>query len=60
MSVDGVLLFEVRLTLCGPCLSGEGEECHTPGCDLWFNRPPRHSLWEHVVPAIGDLDDEEA
>jgi hypothetical protein len=30
----------VQLHLCDPCLDGTGEECHTPGCSLWMNRPP--------------------
>jgi hypothetical protein len=33
-------LREVTLALCGACLSGEGGECHTPGCSFWMNRAP--------------------
>jgi hypothetical protein len=38
--VSGAYLREVTLTLCLPCLSGAGGECHTPGCDLWLHRAP--------------------
>lgn len=30
----------VQLWLCDLCLDGDGEQCHTPGCSLWLNRPP--------------------
>lgn len=30
----------VQLHLCDPCIDGEGEQCHTPGCSLFLNRPP--------------------
>lgn len=30
----------VLLHLCEPCRTGEGGECHTPGCALWMNRAP--------------------
>jgi hypothetical protein len=45
-----ITLTEVRLTLCSPCLSGAGGECHTPGCDLWMSRAPDLPLWGHVMP----------
>ena len=38
----------VVLTLCGPCLDGEGGECHTPGCAMWLNRAPDLSLRERA------------
>jgi hypothetical protein len=28
----------IEITICEPCLNGEGEECHTPGCALWLHR----------------------
>lgn len=37
---DGVSLHKVKLTLCSPCLLGEGGQCHTPGCSFWINRAP--------------------
>ena len=30
----------VQLWLCDLCLDGDGEQCHTPDCSLWLNRPP--------------------
>ncbi len=32
-----IMLKEVVITICQPCLSGEGEECHTPGCALFLH-----------------------
>lgn len=31
-------LKRVELTICQPCLDGDGDECHTPGCALWMHR----------------------
>lgn len=27
----------IKITICEACLSGEGEECHTPGCALFLH-----------------------
>lgn len=27
----------VTLRICEPCIDGIGQECHTPGCDLWLH-----------------------
>jgi hypothetical protein len=27
----------IAITICEPCLKGDGEECHTPGCALWLH-----------------------
>lgn len=31
-------LRQIVLTICQPCIDGEGSECHTPGCALWMHR----------------------
>lgn len=36
-SANDYPLHEVALTLCEPCINGVGEECHTPGCDLFLH-----------------------
>jgi hypothetical protein len=28
----------IMLDICEPCLEGQGEECHTPGCALYLHR----------------------
>jgi hypothetical protein len=28
----------IAINICQPCLDGEGQECHTPGCALWLHR----------------------
>jgi hypothetical protein len=35
------------MAVSGLCLDGNGEECHTPGCSLWLNRPPERSIRDH-------------
>lgn len=52
---DGDELREVKITLCERCLSGEGGECHTPGCAMWLNRAPDLPLHDKVEPA-NDVD----
>lgn len=42
-------LHRVTLMLCGPCLSGAGGECHSPGCSLWMNTAPDR-------PILADAD----
>ena len=45
---------EVRLVvvrLCVPCIKGEGEECHTPGCALWLHRVDIPIMEELLVDA---------
>jgi hypothetical protein len=34
----------VQLLMCDPCIDGEGDECHTPGCALWIHDVPKPSL----------------
>lgn len=31
-------LKRITITICEPCLNGEGEECHSPGCALYLHR----------------------
>lgn len=54
----------VQLWLCDPCLDGDGEQCHTPGCSLWLNRPPDRSIREGasvtVLDAAPELADVQA
>lgn len=50
----------VQLWLCDPCIDGVGEECHTPGCSLWLNRPPDRSIRGGVGVTIIDAAQEPA
>ena len=46
-------LRHVKIWLCQPCIDGEGEECHTPGCVLFLHRvdlPIHEELIEDVEP----------
>ena len=41
----------VILNICKPCLNGEGQECHTPGCALYMHSvdlPINQELYEIV------------
>lgn len=31
-------LYRCSITLCAGCISGEGQECHSPGCYLYHHR----------------------
>lgn len=42
----------VRLDLCEPCIDGVGEECHTPGCDLYL-----HSVDIPILMAKPDMQE---
>jgi hypothetical protein len=42
----------VQLQLCDPCIDGEGDECHTPGCSLWLNRSPDIGLRDNPSVTI--------
>ncbi len=53
-----IVLTKVTLTLCSLCLNGAGGQCHVPGCALWFKAAPDVPLWDYVVPALIDLEDE--
>lgn len=44
----------VRLQLCDLCIDGQGEQCHTPGCALWLNRPPDHPIRESLSVVAAD------
>jgi hypothetical protein len=33
-----IKLKTIKITICEPCLNGEGQECHTPGCAMWLHR----------------------
>lgn len=33
-----IMLKQIVIWICEPCLNGEGSECHTPGCALWLHR----------------------
>jgi hypothetical protein len=45
----------IAIDICRPCLAGEGEECHTPGCALWMHRVdlPIDPVWYEVLTAGG-------
>lgn len=49
------VLRRVIVTLCEPCLLGEGGECHTPGCALWMSRGPDAGPIAHELlpPSFG-------
>lgn len=52
----GIPVRLVQLYLCDPCLDGEGEECHTPGCSLWMHPAPGHPVRESQgVTILGTL-----
>lgn len=48
---DEIPLQEVTLTLCQPCLDGEGGQCHSPGCALWMTRAPDTPVTQHLGEA---------
>jgi len=31
-------LQHIKIWVCSPCIDGEGQECHTPGCALFLHR----------------------
>ena len=33
-----IMVKQIVVWICQPCLDGEGSECHTPGCALWMHR----------------------
>ncbi|MGB3443966.1 MAG: hypothetical protein WBA97_34960 [Actinophytocola sp.] len=44
---------KITLNLCEPCINGVGEECHTPGCDLWL-----HAVDMPILAAQEQVQDE--
>lgn len=38
LSGTRVTLKTIEITICEPCLNGEGEMCTTPGCAMWLHR----------------------
>lgn len=43
-------LYRVTVVICAHCLTGDGGECHVPGCAFWMNRAPKHPLdVEHMT-----------
>ncbi len=41
----------IKITICQPCLDGEGRECHSPACALFLHRvdlPIIHGLYEEL------------
>ena len=52
-------LNRVIITICDPCLNGEGGECHTPGCAFWLHRMdklPVHSELYKVLRKFPALE----
>lgn len=41
---DQPALFTTEARVCGPCLDGIGQECHTPGCAFYLCATPRTDL----------------
>ena len=41
----------IVITICEPCLNGQGSECHTPGCALCLHRVdlPIDPVWYRVL-----------
>lgn len=58
---DEIAVHTVKLDLCELCISGEGGECHVPGCALWINRAPDLRIDTHpsfaVIPDTAAGDD---
>jgi hypothetical protein len=48
-AVTEIPLRTVTLTLCVPCLAGEGGECHSPGCALWMSTAPDVPITQHLA-----------
>jgi hypothetical protein len=51
-ATDGYTVHKVTLNLCEACIDGEGEECHTPGCDLF-----PHAVDIPILPAREQIAD---
>lgn len=55
-AADPIILKQIVIWICEPCLNGEGKECHTPGCALWLHRvdlPIRLARPNAAIVAIG-------
>ena len=55
-----IVLKQIVITICEPCLNGEGEECHTPGCALWLHSVDLPFIPEMytVIQEYPDMSDE--
>jgi hypothetical protein len=52
---------QIVIWICEPCLNGEGEMCHVPGCALWMHRvdiPINPGLYTEIDASRDDSDDE--
>jgi hypothetical protein len=38
MAAEEPIIRRVIVNICEPCIRGEGQECHTPGCILCLHR----------------------
>lgn len=41
----------VQVPLCDPCIDGQGQECHTPGCAFFLFAPPERSIRDFTTIA---------
>jgi hypothetical protein len=44
----------IKIIICEPCLNGEGEVCHTPGCAFFMH----NSLGFEVTPELYEIIEE--
>jgi hypothetical protein len=45
----------IEITICQPCLDGEGDECHTPGCALFLHAvdlPINKAQYKIIDPSL--------
>jgi hypothetical protein len=49
-----VVLYEVPLTVCWACLSGEEGECHSPGCAFFICPAPTAEQAERLLSAMAN------
>ena len=48
----------VAIQICQPCLDGEGQECHTPGCSMFLHRvdlPFHEGIYTILHHALGGI-----
>lgn len=47
--------YQLRMIpVCEACESGEGGECHTPGCSFWMRDGPKEPLQYLDMPLLKD------
>lgn len=51
-------LVSVTVAICRPCIAGEGDECHTPGCTYWMQDPPSEAVSQRLRDMLAVADHE--